>query len=89
VPAGEQDALADAGGDSAPAGDGDNLIEAVVEVVEPVGSEIFVNLQWGGHTLVARLPAGPLPRVGGRLPMRVCGGKLHVFDPSSGRRLGS
>ncbi|QDW67702.1 ABC transporter ATP-binding protein [Luteimonas granuli] len=62
-------------------------IEPVIEVVEPVGSEVFVNLRLDGQVLVARLPPGPLPRVGERLAMRVSGGKSHVFDAGDGRRL--
>ena len=64
--------------------------EAVVEVVEPVGSEVFVNLRLGDHALVARLPPGQLPRVGDTLPMRVAVQALHFFDPGEGgRRLDS
>ena len=60
------------------------VFEAVVEVVEPIGSEVFVNLRLGGHTLVARLPPGQLPRVGEMLPMRVAVEALHFFDPGNG-----
>ncbi|MBJ6977726.1 sn-glycerol-3-phosphate ABC transporter ATP-binding protein UgpC [Luteimonas sp. MC1895] len=61
--------------------------QAVVEVVEPVGSEVFVNLRAGGHALVARLPPGDLPRVGDTLPLRVAARHVHVFEPDGGERL--
>jgi multiple sugar transport system ATP-binding protein len=82
------DRLAGDGQDDAGAGrTGNGAFEALVEVVEPVGSEVFVNLRFGGHALVARLPPGNLPRVGDALPMRVAAGHAHVFDPGDGRRL--
>ena len=71
----------------ASARDGDGLFEALVEVVEPVGSEVFVNLRLGDSALVARLPPGALPEVGERLPMRAAVDRLHLFDPDDGRRL--
>ncbi|MEN1940617.1 sn-glycerol-3-phosphate ABC transporter ATP-binding protein UgpC [Luteimonas sp. MJ246] len=63
------------------------VFEARVDVVEPVGSEVFVNLDLAGHALVARLPPGALPRAGQALPLRVAVGQLHFFDPGDGRRL--
>jgi len=58
-----------------------------VEVVEPVGNEVFVNLRFGDRPLVARLPPGELPVIGAALPLRVETAKLHVFDPETGRAL--
>src|SRR5690606_39376829 len=79
---------ADAAGESAGQGmDRAGTFDARIEVVEPVGSEIFVNLRLGEHALVARLPPGDLPRAGEALPMRVAVDKLHVFDPDQGDRL--
>ncbi|MEN1928250.1 sn-glycerol-3-phosphate ABC transporter ATP-binding protein UgpC [Luteimonas sp. MJ250] len=68
-------------------GGGDANFEALVEVVEPVGSEVFVNLELGGHALVARLPPGDLPRPGELLSLRVAVPRLHFFDIDDGRRL--
>ncbi len=59
----------------------------VVEVVEPVGSEVFVNLRLGPHGLVARLPPDHVPRVGDTLPLRVPGERVHLFDAETGDRL--
>jgi multiple sugar transport system ATP-binding protein len=63
---------------------------AVVEVVEPVGNEVFVNLRLGAHALVARLPPGVLPKPGESLWLRVAVAQAHVFDGepgADGRRL--
>ncbi|MCW5580821.1 MAG: sn-glycerol-3-phosphate ABC transporter ATP-binding protein UgpC, partial [Luteimonas sp.] len=44
------------------AGEGDaDGFDALVDVVEPVGSEVFVNLRVGAHALVARLAPGDVP----------------------------
>lgn len=67
-----------------PADDSDDGFEAMVEVVEPVGSEVYVNLGFGDHTLIARLPPGPLPQPGHALALRIAPGGVHVFDPDSG-----
>jgi len=64
-----------------------DAVAARVELVEPVGSEVFVNLELAGRGLVARLPPGPLPEAGGPLQLRADGAHAHLFDPASGRRL--
>jgi multiple sugar transport system ATP-binding protein len=60
---------------------------ADVEVVEPVGNEVFVNLRFGARLLVARVAPRPLPVVGSRQRIAVQSRHLHVFDPETGRRL--
>ena len=70
----------------ADAGEAD-AFEALVEVVEPVGNEVFVNLRLGGQPLIARLPPDALPQPGQRLALRVAPGRAHAFDPASGRTL--
>ena len=58
-----------------------------VETVEPVGSEVFVNLRLGAAALVARLPPDYIPREGDALPLALRIDRLHFFDPASGQRL--
>lgn len=70
-----------------PAGPGEGTFAPDVEVVEPVGNEVFVNLRLGPQVLVARLPPQALPTVGAPLPLAVAGTKVHFFDPASGRRV--
>jgi multiple sugar transport system ATP-binding protein len=60
---------------------------AEVEVVEPVGSETFVNLRYGVHSLVARLAPHLRIEVGQTLPVRLVSDALHFFDAPSGQRL--
>ena len=62
--------------------------DAVLELLEPVGSEIYANLRLGAQVLVARFaPEAPLPAPGGRLALRMSPPHLHVFDAQDGRRL--
>ena len=69
-------------GEDDPAG-----FEALVDVVEPVGSEVYVNLRFGGQPLVARLPPGDVPAPGSRLRLRASPPHLHLFDPEHGAAL--
>ena len=58
-----------------------------IEVLEPLGNEIFVNLRYGTHALVARCQPQALPEVGAQLPLTIAPGSLHFFDAASGLRL--
>ena len=70
------------------AGEGEaDAFDAVVDVVEPVGSEVFVNLTVGAHALVARLAPGDVPPAGSTLRLRASPAHLHAFDPDDGRAL--
>jgi multiple sugar transport system ATP-binding protein len=57
---------------------------ATVDVVEPVGSEAFANLRFGGGPVVVRLSTRELPAPGAALPLRLDPQRLHVFDVVSG-----
>ena len=70
-----------------PAIAGEGSLQAVVEVIEPVGNEVFLNLRHGPHELVARIAPGKLPALGENIPLRIAMDRLHFFDPQSGRRL--
>ena len=59
-----------------------------VEVVEPVGNEVFVNLRHGSQALVARFGPETLPEPGVPLPIAVASRHLHFFETESGRRIG-
>ena len=71
----------------APALPDEKSFDAVVEVVEPVGNEVFLNLRSGSLGLVARLPPTLLPEPGQAMAIRIAAEKLHCFDPASGCRL--
>ena len=70
-----------------PAGIGKSAFEAQVELIEPVGNEVFVNLTHAGQALVARMPPQRLPDPGETLRVTVEGAILHFFDPDTGLRL--
>ena len=69
------------------AGIGKPAFEAQVELIEPVGNEVFVNLVYAGQTLVARMPPQRLPEPGETLRVTVEGATPHLFDPDTGLRL--
>ena len=58
-----------------------------VEVVEPVGNEVFATLRHGALELVARFSPEVLPEVGKPLPLSVSSRHLHFFDAVTGQRL--
>ena len=62
-------------------------VEAVLDVVEPVGSETVIYSQAGPHTLVARLAPQPLPKAGQPVWLAVDLTKLYFFDAETGNAL--
>lgn len=60
---------------------------ARIEVIEPVGNEIFVNLSLGEQPLVMRVSPRALPAVGDNIEVAVDAAALHFFDPETGLRL--
>lgn len=58
----------------------DDAIEGEVFVVEPLGSELIVNLQVGQYIIKIRAPPGVPPTVGSKLWMVFDKQKMHVFD---------
>ncbi|PWK86832.1 ABC transporter ATP-binding protein [Fulvimonas soli] len=74
--------------DLEPAPAAEAVLAARVEVVEPVGNEVFLNLRFDGRPLVARLPPRTLPAPGDTLPLRFAAERLHFFDAASGGRIG-
>ncbi len=61
--------------------------DAVLEVIEPIGNEVFLNLRFGGIALVARVPPQQLPAPGTTLRLQFDPAHLHVFDAIDGRRI--
>jgi len=60
---------------------------AQVDVVEPVGSEVFVEMRWGACALTARLAPDCLPAVGDSLELGFDPAELHFFDAASEQRI--
>ena len=61
--------------------------DATLEVTEPVGNEVFLNLRFGKLGLVARVPPRSLPAPGATLRMAFDPSRLHAFDGIDGRRV--
>ncbi|GAB3095325.1 ABC transporter ATP-binding protein [Lysobacter terrae] len=64
-----------------------SAFSAEVEVVEPVGSETYINLRHGSQSLVARLAPDVPVRAGQAMALGLAPGSLHFFDAPSGQRL--
>jgi len=58
----------------------DNSFEAEVEVVEPMGSEIYLYLAIDEHEMIARVDAESDAEVGDKIKLGVYPQKMHIFD---------
>jgi multiple sugar transport system ATP-binding protein len=58
-------------------------IEAQVDVVEPMGSEIYLNLLTGETPFVARVDPRSRARAGNKIGLAFNVSKIHVFDKKS------
>jgi multiple sugar transport system ATP-binding protein len=68
---------------------GPHALQAELEVLEPVGNEIFLNLRYGSQALVSRVSPRALPAPGCTLSLGLVLEHLHLFDPVSGVRIES
>ena len=59
-------------------------LSATVEVVEPMGSEVFLNLRAGHSALVARVDPSNMPAVNETVTLAVEIDKAHFFDHREG-----
>jgi ABC-type sugar transport system ATPase subunit len=66
------------------AGDGVARLQAVVDIVEPMGSETFVTVRVDGHSAVCRFPARRRLARGQTVAIAVAPGRLYLFDPATG-----
>ncbi len=62
-------------------------LRAQLELVEPVGNEVFLNLRCGDATLVARVAPQELPAAGGLIELAFDASRVHLFDAGDGMRL--
>jgi ABC-type sugar transport system ATPase subunit len=62
-------------------------LELVADVVEPLGSDVYVHGSSGGEEVVARLPGNVQVSPGDRLPLAVAPADLHLFDRATEERL--
>jgi multiple sugar transport system ATP-binding protein len=67
--------------------DGGATLEATLEVVEPVGNEIFLNLRRDDRAIVMRVPPQALPQRGSLLRIAIRPERVHLFDAKTERRI--
>ncbi len=61
----------------------ENTIKAVCEVVEPLGSEVYLYLNSGKHNFIARVGAHDRPEVNRDMDLVFDMSKVHFFDPQT------
>jgi multiple sugar transport system ATP-binding protein len=62
-------------------------LTADVEVVEPIGNEVFLNLRLGDQALVSRVAPSQHVTPGSELSFHIDVERIHFFDPESGARI--
>jgi multiple sugar transport system ATP-binding protein len=72
---------------SAPEAPPDRTIEAIADVVQPMGSETHIYLTTAGHSFVARLPASANVQTGQTLSLVFEMPRAHFFDPTTQRAI--
>ncbi len=65
----------------------DNTIRAACEVVEPLGSEVYLYLNSGRHTFIARVGAHNRPEVNRDMDLVFDMSKVHFFDRETERTI--
>lgn len=65
----------------------ENIIKATVEVVEPMGSEVFLYLNTGIHNFIARVDAHDQAQVNEELELVLNMAKAHFFEKESGKAI--
>jgi multiple sugar transport system ATP-binding protein len=63
-------------------------LTGVLELIEPLGNEAFLNIRAGDAGLVVRVPSESLPKPGDTVTLTFSPDRLHLFDAPTGRRLG-
>ena len=61
----------------------ENIVRANCEVVEPMGSEVYLYLNTGKHTFIARVGAHDRPQVNEDMELVFDMSKVHFFDKNT------
>jgi multiple sugar transport system ATP-binding protein len=61
----------------------DSTVDAVVELVEPLGAETLFHLTTGAHAMVARLGAAERIAPGQKVRAAFAAARFHFFDPTT------
>jgi len=67
--------------------DPEHTIKATVEVVEPMGAEVYLYCNSGRRNFIARVKSHEKARVGENLNMVFSMDKAHFFDPETGNAI--
>ncbi len=67
--------------------EGENVADVNVEVVEPMGSEVYVYLSSGKHSFIARMDARTRAKPNDKLRVAFDLGHLHMFDKQTQKSL--
>jgi len=59
----------------------------VLDLVEPIGNEVFVYATAGTNHVVARVAPQELPQIGSPIPLKFDAAQLRFFDAQSGKRI--
>ena len=62
-------------------------VAARLDLVEPMGAELYLSLRAGNHDLMARVPPQPLPPVGTEIVLGMDVAHAHCFDADTSVRL--
>ncbi|HEX6087124.1 MAG TPA: sn-glycerol-3-phosphate ABC transporter ATP-binding protein UgpC [Thermoanaerobaculia bacterium] len=63
-------------------------VQAIVELVEPIGHEAVVHTRAGDDVLVATYDVHRMPRTGETIELQLQPEKLHLFDAATEQRVG-
>jgi multiple sugar transport system ATP-binding protein len=64
-----------------------STIEGIVEVVEPLGSEVFLSVRSGGHTLTARVDPQTRAKPNEKIELVLDTDRIHLFEQETQRRI--
>lgn len=59
----------------------------ILDLVEPIGNEMYVYATAGPHHVVARIAPQELPRIGSPIDVSFNAAQLHFFNAKSGERI--
>ncbi len=62
----------------------ESIIEAVVEAVEPMGSETYLYVNYLNHSLISRINTDNVFKAGQKIELSLKSEKIHLFDRNTG-----
>lgn len=65
----------------------DNTIHATVEVVEPMGAEIFLHMNTGENSFIARVDSHNKAKINQNIELVFDMNKIHIFDMDTGKAI--